>query len=292
MGAVQHFVYRICFDYGVYMGDDKVIEAIDIKYIYPDGTLAIEHVHFELFKGERVAIIGPNGSGKSTLLKILSGLIKPTSGIIKFYGKEKVKEEEIRRKLGILLQNPDDVLFNSTVAEDLEFAPAQLEISQERFKKILDEIIDLLDMENFLDKPPFRLSEGQKQRAAFASIITMMPEVIFLDEPFSSLDCIAKEKIIDYLDEMNKKGASIVTVLHDLHYVPFVADRIYMLNKKIVAEGKTRDILGNADVLTENGMDVLPAIKIGIELQLNPLPVTIEELIEKLNTTGTYLKEN
>ncbi len=274
------------------MGDDKVIEATDIKYIYPDGTLAIEHVHFELFKGERVAIIGPNGSGKSTLLKLLSGLIKPTSGIIKFYGKEKVKEEKIRRKLGILLQNPDDMLFNSTVAEDLEFAPAQLEISQERYKKILDEIVDLLDMKNFLDKPPFRLSEGQKQRAAFASIITMMPEVIFLDEPFSSLDCIAKGKIIGYLNEMNKKGASIVTVLHDLHYVPFVADRIYVLNKKIVAEGKMRDILGNADVLTENGMDVLPAVKIGIELQLNPLPVTIEELVEKLNKTGTYLKEN
>lgn len=264
------------------MGDGKIIEAKCIKYIYPDGTEAILNAHFELFKGEKVAIVGPNGSGKSTLLKILSGLIKPTKGTIKFYSNEKIKESEIRRKFGILLQNPDDMLFNSSVAEDLEFAPAQLDISQERFNEIIGDVVRVFNLGDFLYKPPFRLSDGQKQSAAFASIITMMPEVIFLDEPFSSLDVIAKRKIMDYLNKMNEKNVSIVTVLHDLHYVPFIADRVYVLNKKIVAEGKTRDILKDVDVLTQNGIDILPAVKIGMELRLNPLPITAEELIDTL----------
>jgi len=264
------------------MDTDKIIEAQNISYIYPDGTVAVENAYFDLFKGERVAIVGPNGSGKSTLLKILSGLIKPTEGKVKFYGKEKIKEEEIRKKFGILLQNPDDVLFNTTILEDLEFAPSQLKISQEKFERILNELVKLLDLKNFLDKPPFRLSEGQKQRAAFASIMTMVPEVIFLDEPFSSLDCITKERIIRYVNELNENGVSIVTVSHDLQYVPFIADRVYVLNKKIVSEGKMRDVLGDVDLLTKNGMDVLPAVKIGMELKLNPLPITIEELIKKL----------
>ncbi len=265
------------------MDDDKIIEARGIGYTYPDGTVAIEDAHFDLFKGERIAIVGPNGSGKSTLLKILSGLIKPTEGKIKFYGKEKIKEEEIRRKFGILLQNPDDVLFNVTVSEDLKFAPAQLAMPEKKFEEIFDYIVKLLELKNFLDKPPFRLSEGQKQRAAFASIITMMPEVIFLDEPFSSLDVITRKKIIDYINKLNENGVSIVTVLHDLQHVPFIADRVYLLNKKIVGEGEIREILGNADLLTENGMSIPPAVKIGMELGLNPLPITIDELIKKLN---------
>jgi len=266
------------------MDNDKIIEAKGVGYTYPDGTVAIEDVHFDLFKGERIAIVGPNGSGKSTLLKILSGLVKPTKGKIKFYGKEKIKDEEIRRKFGILLQNPDDVLFNATVAEDLKFAPAQLAMPEKKFEEIFDYIVKLLELKIFLDKPPFRLSEGQKQKAAFASIITIMPEVIFLDEPFSSLDVFSRKKIIDYINELNENGVSIVTVLHELQYVPFIADRVYILNKKIAGKGEIREILGNAELLTKNGMNIPPAVEIGMKLGLNPLPITIDELIKKLNS--------
>lgn len=267
------------------MDNNKIIEAEGITYIYPDGTVAIENVHFTLFKGERVAIVGPNGSGKSTFLKILTGLIKPAHGKIKFYGMEKIKEEEIRKKFGILLQNPDDVLFNATVLEDLEFAPAQLKIPKEKFDKILEEIADILDIKGFLEKPPFRLSEGQKQRAAMASILTASPEAIFLDEPFSALDAKMKEKLIRYINRLNEEGMSIVTVSHRLDVIPYIADRVYVLNRTIVAEGNTAEILCNIELLQKNGMDVLPAVKIGMELKLNPVPVTIEELLKKLKTS-------
>lgn len=261
---------------------DKIIEAKDITYIYPDGTIAVEKANFCLFKGERVAIVGPNGSGKSTFIKLLAGLIEPTEGKINFYGKEKIKERELRRRFGILLQNPDDVLFNTTVMEDLEFAPAQIGMEKKDFIAIMEEIVDLLDIKNLLEKPPFRLSEGQKQRAALASILTMKPEVIFLDEPFSALDAKMRRKVVDYINRMNEKGVSIIIVSHRLDVIPYIADRVYVLNRRVVAEGNMREILSNIGILEENGMDVLPAVKIGIEMGLNPLPLTIEELIEKM----------
>jgi cobalt/nickel transport system ATP-binding protein len=167
---------------------DKIIEARNLNYQYPDGTVGIENVDFELFRGEKVAIIGPNGSGKSTLLEILGGLIEPTEGYVKFFAKDSIDQYDLRRRLGIMLQNPDDVLFNPTVREDLEFGPAQLQMPKEEFNKILAEISQLLDLTPYLNKPPFRLSKGEKQKAALGCVLALKPEVLLLDEPFSAVD--------------------------------------------------------------------------------------------------------
>ena len=264
------------------MASDKIIEARNLKYRYPDGTIGIENVDFELWRGERVVIIGPNGSGKSTLLLIIGGLISPTEGSIKFFGKEKIEPYELRRKVGILLQNPDDVLFNPTVREDLEFGPAQIEMPEEEFKQILHAVTQMLHIEHLLDKPPFRLSEGQKQKAAFGCVLTMKPEVLLLDEPFSAVDIETKLSMIRHLNELNRQGVTIVVTAHDISVVPLIADRVYLLNKHVVAVGKTREILTNVELLRKNGLDAPPFVEFALKLGLNPLPLTVDEAVRSV----------
>jgi len=266
------------------MGNDGIIEAEGIGYIYPDGTLAVEDAHFYLCRGERVAIVGPNGSGKSTFLKILSALMEPSKGKIKFYGRENVKEKELRKRFGVILQNPDDMLFNATVMEDLEFGPSQIGMEREKFEEMLKELDEVFSLSPLLKKPPFKLSEGEKQRVAMACALAIKPEVLFLDEPFSALDVGMKRKVVEYLNKLNKEGMAMVTVSHDLSIIPFISDRVYLLNKKMVGEGSVYEILTNEKLLRENGMDALPVVKIASALKMKPLPLTLEEFIERLET--------
>ena len=264
------------------MGDDRIIEAEGITYIYPDGTLAVEDAYFHLCRGEKVAIVGPNGSGKSTFLKILSALLEPGEGKIRFYGKEKVKEKDLRRKFGVILQNPDDMLFNATVMEDIEFGPSQIGMDKKEFHEILGEMDAVFSLQSLLKKPPFKLSEGEKQRVAMACALAIKPEVLFLDEPFSALDVGMKMRVVDYLNKLNKKGMAMVTVSHDLSVIPFMADRVYILNRKMVAEGSVHEILANETLLKNNGMDVLPVVKIATMLNMEPVPLTMKDFIEQL----------
>jgi cobalt/nickel transport system ATP-binding protein len=264
------------------MARDKVIEARNLKYRYPDGTVGIEKVDFALWRGDKVAIIGPNGSGKSTLLEILGGLLEPTEGYVKFFGKESIDPYELRRRVGIMLQNPDDVLFNPTVREDLEFGPAQLQMPQEEFNQILEGISQLLDLKPYLNKPPFRLSKGEKQKAALGSVLALKPEVLLLDEPFSAVDIGAKQSMIRYLNRLNEDGVTIVVTAHDLTTVPLLADRVYLLNKRLIAEGSTRDTLTNAELLKNNGLEVPPLVELGLRLGINSVPLTVDEAVKRL----------
>ena len=260
----------------------KVIEGKNLKYRYPDGTMGIEKVDFELWSGEKVAIIGPNGSGKSTVLEILGGLIVPTEGYVKFFEKESIDQYELRRRVGIMLQNPDDVLFNPTIEEDLEFGPAQLQMPKEEFNEILEGISKLLDLKPYLNKPPFRLSKGEKQKAALGSVLTLKPDVLLLDEPFSAVDIGTKQSMIKYLNRLNEGGVTIVVTAHDLTTVPLIAERVYLLNKRVIAEGSIRDILTNAELLKNNGLEVPPIVELGLRLGINLVPLTVDEAVERL----------
>lgn len=260
----------------------KVIEGKNLKYRYPDGTMGIEKVDFELWSGEKVAIIGPNGSGKSTVLEILGGLIVPTEGYVKFFEKESIDQYELRRRVGIMLQNPDDVLFNPTIEEDLEFGPAQLQMPKEEFNEILEGISRLLDLKPYLNKPPFRLSKGEKQKAALGSVLTLKPDVLLLDEPFSAVDIGTKQSMIKYLNRLNEGGVTIVVTAHDLTTVPLIAERVYLLNKRVIAEGSIRDILTNAELLKNNGLEVPPIVELGLRLGINLVPLTVDEAVERL----------
>ena len=201
---------------------------------------------------------------------------------MKFFGKESIDRYELRRRVGIMLQNPDDVLFNPTVEEDLEFGPAQLKMEKEEFNKVLEEISQLLDLKLYLNKPPFRLSKGEKQKAAFGSVLTLKPEVLLLDEPFSAVDIGTKQSMIKYLNRLNEGGVTIVVTAHDLITVPLIAERVYLLNKRLIAEGSTSETLTNAELLKNNGLEVPQLVELGLRLGINTVPLTIKEAVERL----------
>lgn len=264
------------------MACDSIIEAKGVKYRYPDGTVGVERADFELLRGEKVAIIGPNGSGKTTLLELLGGLLEPTGGYVRFFGMDSVDQYDLRKRIGILLQNPDNVLFNATVREDLEFGPRQLEVNEGEIDKLTEGVSKLLGLDDHLDKPPFKLSEGQKQKAALGSVLAMKPEVLLLDEPFSAIDLETRRSLVNHLEELNKEGITIVVTAHDLSVVPVIAKRVYLLNRRIVAEGSTREILTSAELLRDNDLEAPPLVELCKRLDLNPVALTIEEAVQKI----------
>ncbi len=179
-------------------GTTPVIKAEGLTHAYPDGTTAIDGVDLTVRAGERIAVIGANGSGKSTLQLLLGGLIDPTAGSVEYFGKT-TDAEAVRERLGVLLQNPEDYLFNTTVREDIEYGPAQLGQSRETAARRVATLADRLGLDGLLDRPPFRLSGGEKQRAAVASVLAFEPEVLLLDEPFGAVDATYRRRIRDLI---------------------------------------------------------------------------------------------
>lgn len=264
------------------MDSDWIIKAENLNYRYQDGTLGIEDAHFTLRGGEKIAVIGPNGSGKTTLLELLGGLLEPEKGSVEYFGGKSIDENELRRRIGVLLQNPDDVLFNATVREDLEYGPRQVEGSNERLDELVNEVVELLGLEGKLDTPPFKLSRGQKQRAAIGSVLTMKPEALLLDEPFSTIDLESRKRLLSHIEQLNRKGIAIVMTAHDLNIVPLFADRVYLLNKKIVEVGSVKEILTSVELLNNNGLEAPRLAELGKELGLNSPPLTVDETVEKI----------
>jgi cobalt/nickel transport system ATP-binding protein len=232
-----------------------VVEATGLRHEYPDGTLGLAGVDLTLFAGERVAVVGPNGSGKSTLLLALGGLIESCGGSVSYFGNTD-DPEVIRDRLGVLVQNPDDYLFNTTVREDIEYGPSQFGVPRERATERIDHLTDRLGLTDLLDQPPFRLSGGEKQRAALACVLSFSPDVLLLDEPTDAVDGRYRERILDLLDSEHRRGRTVVTFTPNLELVPQIADRVVLVGADgTVAEtGTTREILTDADLLARHGL--------------------------------------
>ncbi|HIP34657.1 MAG TPA: ATP-binding cassette domain-containing protein [Methanothermococcus okinawensis] len=237
------------------MSEDKVIlEARDVYYKYPDGTLALKGVNFKVKRGEMVALLGPNGAGKSTLFLHFNGILKPHKGEILIKDKP-IKYDsgsllEVRKTVGIVFQNPDDQLFAPTVMEDVAFGPLNLGYSEEETKKIVKEALKAVGMEGYEDKPPHHLSGGEKKRVAIAGILAMKPEVMVLDEPTAGLDPIGASKIMELLYRLNREGMTVIISTHDVDLVPVYADRVYVMNDgKIITEGTPWEVFSKIDLI-------------------------------------------
>jgi cobalt/nickel transport system ATP-binding protein len=231
----------------------KAIETINLSHTYPDGTKAIENINFSLEKGKNIAILGPNGAGKSTLLHHFNGLLMPTSGKVKVLEKEVTKEnlDEIRQKVGLVFQDPDDQLFARTVALDVAFGPTNLKLPKEEIQKRVQWALEVTEMKGLENKAPQNLSGGQKRRASIAGVLAMKPEIIILDEPMSNLDPKTSSKVLKLLLQLNKElGITLIIATHDVDLVPLFADEICILNKgQIVEQGAPQEIFAKADVL-------------------------------------------
>lgn len=231
----------------------KAIETINLSHTYPDGTKALDNVNFSLEKGKTIAILGPNGAGKSTLLHHFNGLLMPTSGTVKVLDKELTKQnlDEIRQKVGLVFQDPDDQLFARTVALDVAFGPTNLKLSKAEIAQRVNWAIEVTELKGLENKSPSNLSGGQKRRASIAGVLAMKPEIIILDEPMSNLDPKTSSKVLNLLMQLNKDlGLTLVIATHDVDLVPLFADEICILNKgQILMQGPPREIFSKADLI-------------------------------------------
>lgn len=258
-----------------------MIDARGLTHEYPDGTTAIRNVTLSVEAGERVAVVGANGSGKSTLQLVLGGLVEPTAGTVTYFGNTD-DAEAVRDRLGVLLQDPDDYLFNTTVREDLEYGPAQLGMARERADRRIARLADALGLEDLLDRPPFRLSGGEKQRAAVASVLAFEPEVLLLDEPFGAVDARYRERIRDLVTDHE---GTVVLFTPSLDAVPELADRVIVVGPdgSVVADGPVRDVLTDGALLRANGLRPPTTVRLfeGI-LAHDEVPLTVSDARTRL----------
>lgn len=239
--------------------DGPVLALERAVYAYQDGTSALDEVTFAAAPGESLAIVGANGCGKSTLLKALDGLLPLSSGRFLAFGDEMTADalrygpaaRAFRRRVALVFQNADVQLFSPTVRDDLAFGPLQLGMTCEEALNRADEVARLMGIERLLDRPPFRLSEGEKRRAAVASALTVGPDVLLLDEPTASLDPRSIAAMIQFLLELRRAGKTLVTATHDLDMVAVLADRVVVFGEdhRLAGEFPASELADNLDLL-------------------------------------------
>ncbi|ALT68186.1 energy-coupling factor ABC transporter ATP-binding protein [Methanobrevibacter millerae] len=264
----------------------------NLSYTYPDGTHALKNINMDIYKGQKVAIMGPNGAGKSTLFSHFNGLTEPTSGHVEVDGKA-IKYDrdtllEVRQKVGIVFQDPNDQLFAPTVKEDVAFGPMNLGLDYEEVERRVDEALTMVGMEQYMDKTPHHLSGGQQKRVAIAGIIAMRPEIMILDEPTAGLDPEGVEKVLDILDNLNKEGMSIVISSHDIEMVNEFAEKIFVLNNgEILESGDKHEIFSNKELLKKAHLKAPITTEILYTLKekgynVDTTKISIDEVVEEI----------
>jgi cobalt/nickel transport system ATP-binding protein len=228
-----------------------------VGYMYSGRQVALDGVDLEIWPGEQVALLGANGSGKSTLLKLLDGVVGPTSGTIRALGLNVAAvaagEDGFRfhREVGLVFQDPDIQLFSATVLDDVAFGPLQLGLAKEDVRDRCDEALAAMGIAHLADRAPFELSGGEKKRAAIASVLSLRPEVVLLDEPTASLDPRTKWVLVDLIRRLGAAGRTIVVATHELDIVPRIANRVVVLSEegRVVADGAPALVLADRDLL-------------------------------------------
>ena len=212
-----------------------VIKIADLSFAYPSRDYVFEKFNFNFFKGERIGLIGLNGSGKTTLFHLIMGLLHPTEGKIEIFGKERKVESdfaEVRERIGLVFQDPDDQLFSPTVAEDIAFGPLNLRKNHQETKKILKETLETLGLAGFEDRITYNLSYGEKRLVSLATVWAMQPEILLLDEPTIWLDEETIEKIVQILN--NHPHLSYIIISHDKKFLRETTNKTFkMINGKI-----------------------------------------------------------
>lgn len=260
----------------------KLVEIKDLKYKYPDGTEALKNINLSIERGRKVAILGANGSGKSTLLQHLNGLILPQNGEVKIDGinVEKNNLVEIRKKLGFVFDNPDDQLFATTVFEDIAFGPRNLKWSEDMVFQKVEEVINLIGIGSLKEKQPHNLSLGQKRKAAIAGVLSMKPEILVFDEPFSGLDPVSLDQFIEVLEKLYELEHSMIITTHDVDIAYAWADEIIIINKgEVLSQGSVelledREILKKANLKLPTLYEIFANTKIRVR--------TVEEARENI----------
>ncbi|MGE9806899.1 energy-coupling factor ABC transporter ATP-binding protein [Janibacter sp. G1551] len=233
-----------------------VLDVRGLAHAYPDGHQALFGVDLHVHRGERVALLGPNGAGKTTLVLHLNGILTAGAGSVSVSGLPVTKENllEVRRRVGVVFQDPDDQLFMPTVRQDVAFGPANLGLRGAALDERVHEALAAVGMTDFVDRPPHHLSYGQRRRVAVATVLAMEPEILVMDEPSSNLDPASRRELAEIVEALD---VTVLMVTHDLPYALQLCERSVVLAGGIVAaDGPTAAILGDADLMRANRLEL------------------------------------
>ncbi|MEV0186350.1 ABC transporter ATP-binding protein [Streptomyces sp. NPDC050625] len=232
------------------------LEVARLAFAYPDGHQALFGVDFSIGRGERVALLGPNGAGKTTLVLHLNGILGGGTGTVTVAGLPVGREHmaEIRRKVGIVFQDPDDQLFMPTVREDVAFGPAAAGLKGAALEERVHTALERVGMRDFADRPPHHLSFGQRRRVAVATVLAMEPEILVLDEPSSNLDPASRRELADILRSLD---VTVLMVTHDLPYALELCPRSLILSDGVIAaDGPTGDLLSGDALMRAHRLEL------------------------------------
>jgi cobalt/nickel transport system ATP-binding protein len=248
-----------------------MIEARKIQYAYADGPKALRDIDLTIKSGEKLALVGPNGAGKSTLMLTFNGILRPTSGEVLFKGSpikyNSSALREIRRKVGMVFQNPDDQIFAPTVYQDVAFGPVNLGFPKEKVDRYVGYALSYVGLSGYERRPPHHLSGGEKKRVAIAGVLAMEPEVMILDEPTSNLDPATAEEMMEMLDELNCGGKTIIISTHDVELAYRWADVVMLMESgRLLKVGTPSQVFNDSELISRARLKLPQIMEIYKEL--------------------------
>ena len=265
-----------------------MVKLENVSFSYEDGTKALKNVTLNIEKGKKTVFLGENGSGKSTLFLIINGLLKASEGDIYLEGKKviyrKKNLEELRRKIGIVFQDPEIQMFAPMVFQELAYGPENLGYSRETVEENVNRAIKEMNIEDLKERPCHHLSYGQKKRVSIASITAMEPELLILDEPTAGLDSKNTRGVLDILNKLSGEGKTLVISTHDTDFAYEISDYIYILDEgEIVKQGNREEVFSDFEFLKKINLNIPNPLK--FETYLKEKNIDIDDYY-------TFLKEN
>jgi len=285
-----------------------ILEALDLHYAYPDGTRALQGVTASVPEGARLAVVGPNGAGKTTLFLHFIGILKPSRGAVRFAGREirydRKSLADLRRRVGVVFQDPDTQLFSASVFEEVSFGPTNLGLSPEEVRRRVREALKATDTEDLADRPTHLLSYGEKKRVCMAGVLAMRPQVLICDEPTAGLDPRQTSRVMGILEQLVREGRTVVIATQDVDLAYAWSDRVVVLTDgRVVGVGTPTEVFLDYELL--HRADLAPPWVVAVyrELRLRGLvrsneavPRSPEQLFQSLlassSTEGGTLPTN
>ncbi len=279
------------------MNSDIILKAEDLYFSYDDEqSHSLNGLSLEIKKGQKIAFMGANGSGKSTFFLCCTGILKPQKGKLFFHNKEftyKKKELlDLRSKIGIVFQDPDNQLFSASVYQEISFGPLNLGHSEEEVKGAVEEVIDYLEITPFRHKPTHALSGGQKKQVSIADILVMKPEIIILDEPAAALDPKHTTMVNHIVDQMTQNGITVLMATHDVNYAYEWADEIILFHEgKSLIHGTPAQVFGNRSALKQTNLEPPAVLELFESLCRKGILKSSLPLPKNLNTLEKYISD-
>ena len=265
------------------MAPNAIIEIVNVGFQYAGAEkIALKNISLSIQKGEVVAIVGHNGSGKSTLCKMLNALLLPAEGTVTIEGMDTREEKnllEVRRRVGMVFQNPDNQLVTTIVEEDVGFGPENLGVPPVEIRERVDAALREVEMSAYADKASHALSGGQKQRVAIAGLLAMQPEVLVLDEATAMLDPRGREEVLATVRKLNQERGMTVVMITQFMEEALLADRVFVLSQgRLVMEGTPKEVFNERALLEESRLDAPAYIKLRDELIAAGIPISREAM--------------